>query len=80
MTKVRHRYLYKESGAMRSAAEYEFDPRDLDKDGKPPAWFHAPQSIKADDDEVEFDRPVTMVEITLAFQKRSDANGGGKAE
>ena len=72
MTKVIHRYLCFESGAMRHVSEYVHDPRDL-KDGKPPSWF-LPQGepVIAEPGEIEFDHVPTQIEIALAFAKKAD--------
>ena len=73
MTRVVHRYLVCESGALRHVSEYVYDPRDLDKDGKPPGWF-LPQGepVIAEPGEIEFDHVPTQIEIALAFVKKAD--------
>ncbi len=77
MTKVTHRYLVKDSGAMRYASEYVYDPRDLDFNGNPPSWFIPQTKCEIEDGEIEFDHVPGEVERAAAFKRRKDNGNNG---
>jgi len=72
MTKVKQRFFVKESGAIRHAHEYIYDPRDLDAAGNPPSWFLQPDHIEPDADEIEFDHVPGEGERLASFKWRKD--------
>ncbi len=72
MTKIKHRCLAKEGGAIRYCPEYVHDPRDLDANGKPPSWFLQQDRIEAELDEIEFDHIPGEIELAAYFKRRKD--------
>lgn len=55
---------------FRDASEHVPDVRDLDSNGKPPAWFLPHESIVAEADEVEFDHKPSADELQAEFKEK----------
>jgi hypothetical protein len=67
--KIRHRYRDRgDHLSFYDVSEYVFDPRDLDKDGKPPRWMKTPEPPdELADGEIEFDHAPSQADLRAAF-------------
>lgn len=74
---LRVHHIYRDTGegiSYRAGHEYVYDPRDLDKDGKPPRWFMPQAPFGLADGEVDFDHQLSEEELNRHFPNRSKYN------